>query len=151
MMGSSLTFASILSLLMLGGNIQLPQDAAPKVNQAASYHLPSFFGLWQLQLEDQSDPSCQEQIYFAQNNQFTVQSGAEFGYGEYRVVHHNQSYPSLALKIIYENNQVDCSGQQIDQSGEMNLAYVKQDGNKMQWCTDRQGQDCPMTFYRVLP
>ena len=30
-------------------------------------------------------------------------------------------------------------------------AFLKHDGNKMQWCADPDGKECFMDFHRILP
>ena len=59
--------------------------------------------------------------------------------------------PALAIQTQYDNNATDCSGNRVDQTGDILVAYVKQQGEQMQWCKDSKGTQCAMTLYRVLP
>ena len=78
-------------------------------------------------------------------------SGKEWTYGRYMVTHREEGLPIIAIQTIYDNNEVDCSGNQIDQTDEALIAFLKHDGNQMQWCADSEGLECSMSLNRVLP
>lgn len=149
---AEMTFAGILSMLALGGGVAGEQT---NVQQAkiSTYVVPSIVGQWQLKLDkkDPNQPNCQERYNFARNQQFTASSGKEFGFGKYLLSFDSDELPALAMQTEYDNNQTDCSGRQINQTGEMTAVYVKLDKNTMYWCTDNVGKHCPLTLYRVLP
>lgn len=94
---------------------------------------------------------CREIYNFAADNEVRTTSGNEWTYGRYLVTHREEGLPIIALQTIYDNNEPDCSGNQIDQSGEAVVAYLQHEGNQMQWCTDEKGAKCFMSFHRVLP
>lgn len=152
----SVTFASILSLAVQGG-IDVPKPNNHKAQEAniSTYVLPNIAGLWQLQLNenerDPNQPSCQEHYRFDRGNKMLTTSGKEFTYAKYLYDLNSEGLPALAIKTIYDNNAVDCSGNQINQTGDIMIAYVKQKGNLMQWCSDDKGKKCFMTLNRVLP
>ena len=78
-------------------------------------------------------------------------SGKEWTYGRYLVTHREEGLPIIAIKTVYDNNEVDCSGNQVDQTDEALIAFLNHDGNQMQWCADPDGTECFMNFNRVLP
>lgn len=94
---------------------------------------------------------CRELYAFDRDNFMRTSSANEVTYGNYVVLTHEEGLPILILKTIYDNNEVDCSGNQVDQTGEQVIAYIKEDGNTMQWCGDKLGEKCHIRFERVLP
>ncbi len=98
-----------------------------------------------------SDKQCREIYYFGADNEMWAVSGKEWTYGRYIVSHPEEGLPVIALKTIYDNNEEDCSGNQVDQSNEAFIAFLNHEGNKMQWCADPSGEQCFMSFKKVLP
>ncbi|GAF52273.1 hypothetical protein [Psychrobacter sp. JCM 18900] len=98
----------------------------------------------------QSD-QCRELYNFSADNEMWSVSGKEWTYGRYLVTHREEGLPVIAIKTVYDNNEVDCSGNQIDQTDEALIAFINHDGNQMQWCADPDGNECFMNFNRVLP
>jgi len=94
---------------------------------------------------------CREIYNFAADNEMWAVSGKEWTYGRYLVTHRDEGLPIIALKTVYDNNEVDCSGNQVDQTGEALIAFLNHEGNKMQWCADPAGTECSMNFTRILP
>lgn len=94
---------------------------------------------------------CRELYYFAEDNEMWAVSGKEHTYSRYLITHRDEGLPIIAIKTVYDNNEVDCSGNQIDQTGESLIAFLNHDGNEMQWCADAEGTECYMSFRRILP
>ncbi|WP_201526051.1 hypothetical protein [Psychrobacter frigidicola] len=94
---------------------------------------------------------CREIYNFAADNEMWAVSGKEWTYGRYLVTHREEGLPIIAIKTVYDNNEVDCSGNQVDQTDEALIAFLNHDGNKMQWCADSEGTECFMSFHRILP
>lgn len=94
---------------------------------------------------------CRELYNFAADNEMWAVSGKEWTYGRYLITHREEGLPIIALKTVYDNNEVDCSGNQIDQTDEALIAFLNHDGNQMQWCADPDGTECFMNFHRILP
>ena len=94
---------------------------------------------------------CRELYNFGADNEMRASSGKEWTYGRYLVTHREEGLPIIAIKTVYDNNEIDCSGNQIDQSDEALIAFLYHDGNQMQWCADPEGNECFMSFNRVLP
>ena len=60
--------------------------------------------------------------------------------------------PALILQVKFDNNQVDCSGSQEDQTGEMSQYFVKWQGpSTINFCANDKAQQCFATLRRVLP
>lgn len=150
---AEMSFAGILSMLVLGGGISSGQQENEQQAKISTYVVPSIVGQWQLKLDkkDPNQPNCQERYNFGKNQQFIASSGKEFGFGKYLLSFDSDELPALAMQTEYDNNAKDCSGQQIDQTGDMTAFYVKLDKNIMYWCTDSVGNHCPVTLYRILP
>ena len=94
---------------------------------------------------------CREIYNFEADNAMRSVSGKEWTYGRYLVTHRDEGLPLIVIKTIYDNNEVDCSGNQVDQSDETMIAYLKYDDTNMQWCADPEGKECFMSFHRILP
>ncbi|MGO2339783.1 MAG: hypothetical protein ACTH5M_04190 [Psychrobacter sp.] len=94
---------------------------------------------------------CRELYNFGADNEMWAVSGEEFTYSRYLVTHREEGLPVIAISTVYDNNEVDCSGNQVDQSGEALIAFLNHDGNQMQWCADPEGNECFMNFHKVLP
>ena len=94
---------------------------------------------------------CRELYNFGADNEMWSVSGKEWTYGRYLVTHREEGLPIIAIKTLYDNNEVDCSGNQVDQTGEAVIAFLNHEGNTMQWCADPDGTECYMNFHRVLP
>ena len=55
-------------------------------------------------------------------------------------------------EIKYENNEKDCSGNQVDQSGEVSQYYVRWKNNStLNFCASEADDKCFATLRRVLP
>lgn len=98
-----------------------------------------------------SSTQCRELYNFGADNEMWAVSGKERTYGRYLVSHREEGLPIIAIKTVYDNNEVDCSGNQIDQTDEALVAFLSHNGNQMQWCADPDGKECFMNFHRVLP
>lgn len=94
---------------------------------------------------------CRELYNFAADNEMWSVSGKEWTYGRYLVTHREEGLPIIAIKTVYDNNEMDCSGNQVDQTDEALIAFLNHDGNQMQWCADPDGKECFMNFKRILP
>ncbi len=94
---------------------------------------------------------CREVYNFGADNEMWAVSGDEWTYGRYLVTHREEGLPIIAIKTIYDNNAVDCSGNQVDQTDSALIAFLSYDNNEMQWCADPDGTECFMNFTRVLP
>ncbi|WP_394260943.1 hypothetical protein [Moraxella boevrei] len=149
----NVSFASILSMLAMGGAVEQPTEK-PQVAKISTHVLPSIAGQWQLQIsqKDPTQPHCQERYNFGRDQIFQGQSGKEMSYGKYLFSDTGNGLPAIAIQTEYDNNAKDCSGNQVDQTGDILVAYVKTvDNNTMQWCSDSDGKNCGMTLQRILP
>ena len=127
---------------MDGGVLTQSEERVLNIQPATSKNLLASVG--------KSD-QCRELYNFSADNEMWSVSGKEWTYGRYLVTHREEGLPVIAIKTVYDNNEVDCSGNQIDQTDEALIAFINHDGNQMQWCADPDGNECFMNFNRVLP
>lgn len=135
----------------------------PAADVVTVYELPAITGLWQIDLSQENDAqtpinahSCQERYNFGKNGALITTSAKEYTEGQYRFNYISEMpLPVLVMKTIYDNNQPDCLGFSVDQTGDTMAVFVKLDRKHnpktMQWCSDLGGQDCTSTLYRILP
>lgn len=136
--------------------------AATRVNTAQSQPVntirintrPEILGLWGMEIPN--NRKCTEYYNFRGGNEVIVNSAKEWSAGlyDYQPSPDNtlEKLPTLVMQIKYENNQVDCSGQQEDQSGEVSQYYVKwKNNNTINFCSAEQPNQCFATLHRVLP
>lgn len=109
-------------------------------------------GLWGMSTP--TNKKCTEYYNFKSNNQVIINSGQEWSYGtyDYQPSLDVEYLPSLTLNIRYDNNQVDCSGEREDQSGEMTRFSVKWNNpSTILFCDENTPTDCFATLRRILP
>lgn len=94
---------------------------------------------------------CHEIYNFDEDYKFRVVSNQEWTWGHYLVTYPDEGLPIIGIKTLYDNNKIDCSGNQIDQSGESTIAYLDYQGSTMRWCSDPEGKECSVTFHRIFP
>lgn len=115
---------------------------------------PDILGLWGMHIP--SNKKCVEYYNFRGGNEVVVNSDKEWSVGlfEYQPpidIAQNQ-LPTLVMQVNYENNEKDCSGNQIDQAGELSQYFVKwSTPNQIDFCTTEKGNECFATLNRVLP
>jgi hypothetical protein len=60
--------------------------------------------------------------------------------------------PQLTMGILYDSNDIDCSGNQFNQTGEVQQEFVKWlSPSHIQFCAAADGKQCPLDLYKVLP
>ena len=127
---------------------QMPSQNTIKVNLR-----PEISGLWGMYIPE--NKKCVEYYNFKAKNQLVVKSGNEWSTGIYDYQPPQDpsvQLPALILQIKYDNNEVDCSGQQIDQTGEISQYYVQwKSPTVINFCTTDKAEECFATLYRVLP
>lgn len=113
---------------------------------------PPIVGVWELALEKKVG-GCTEMYNFKADNKLSVVSGEEWTYGTYQLIYKkDMALPVLMLKTTFDDNNMDCSGNQKDQSGESFAAYFKQtDARHFELCADGAGKKCFMQFFKRLP
>lgn len=110
-------------------------------------------GLWGMTIPE--NKKCVEYYNFKGSNQVVVKSGDEWSTGIYEYQPPKDpsvQMPALILQIKYDNNQMDCSGNQVDQTGEISQYYVQwKSPNSINFCSNDKAEECFATLYRVLP
>lgn len=123
----------------------------------ATYELPAIAGLWQIDLKNPTSKAvCQERYNFGKDGALMTKSGDEYTKGQYRFDSMvDLPLAVLAIKTTYDNGKSDCSGENMDQTGNTMAMFVRLDQKHnpitMQWCSDPMGNDCVATLHRVLP
>ena len=114
---------------------------------------PEIVGLWGMEIPN--NPSCVEFYNFRSSNDVVINSGKEWSYAQYEyqpTLDAKQTLAELAMQIRFDNNQVDCSGQQQDQTGEVAQYFIRwKDANNIQFCGTAKGDKCVANLRRVLP
>lgn len=115
---------------------------------------PEILGLWGMEIPN--NKKCVEFYNFRGANEVVVNSDKEWSIGlfDYQPSPDNtlEKPPALIMQIKYENNQVDCSGRQDDQTGEVSQYFVKWvNKNKINFCASEKGDQCFATLNRILP
>ena len=129
-----------------------PQQIA-KANTIRVTSRPEIMGLWGMEITN--NKKCIEYYNFRGMSDVVIKSGQEWSYGLYDYQpseDHKERLPALILQIKYDNNQMDCSGQQQDQTGEVSQYFVKwTNDNTIDFCANEKGEKCFATLRRVLP
>lgn len=145
---------SLSSMTLAGLLAALPAPAEP-VSQSVinTYITPAIAGQWEIELNNEvaQASECRELYNFGANNDMWAVSGDEWTYSKYMVSYQDDGLPIIALSTIYDNNAVDCSGNQVDQTGETFVGFLNHENNEMQWCVDPEGSECFMSFHRMQP
>lgn len=117
-----------------------------------AYQIPAISGLWAYD----ANKHCREYYNFGKNGTLNTVSAGEKTKGTYRFVYSDElSMPMLAMTTTQDNNEKDCLGAQIDQSGQSMAFFVKLNSRhtptKMQWCANTDESSCFNELYRILP
>ncbi|OTG79739.1 hypothetical protein B9T33_11415 [Acinetobacter sp. ANC 5054] len=146
------------SLVMAAENKNSTQDADVKnrvdvVNSFKVTTRSELVGLWGMEIP--TNRKCIEYYNFKGNNDVVIKSGSEWSSGIYDyqpTQDPNEQIPALILQVKYDNNQVDCSGNQQDQTGEISQYFVKwKSPSVINLCTNEKAEQCFATLRRVLP
>lgn len=147
---------SVMSLAHTEESEQSPassQSAKPEPT-ISIYTRPQIVGLWGMDIP--KNKSCVEYYNFGRGNEVVINSAEEWSVGQFDYQPSTENAPlavgTLMLQVNYENNQTDCSGNKVDQSGELSQYFVKWNSpNQINFCANEQGKDCFATLKRVLP
>lgn len=119
---------------------------------------PEILGLWGMEIP--SNKACTEYYNFRGNNEVVVKSDKEWSVGQFQYIPTQDqptqevvnTTPTLLMQINHENNERDCSGNQIDQSGELSQYFIKWNTpTVINFCSTEQGEQCFATLKKVLP
>ena len=101
--------------------------------------------------------TCIEYYNFKEDGQFLVKSASEWSLGKYiyqlpEMEAMATTLPQLTMGILYDSNDADCSGNQVNQTGEVQQEFVKWvSPSHIQFCAAADGKQCPLDLYKVLP
>ena len=124
-----------------------------RANEVRAISRPEIMGLWGMEIAN--NKKCVEYYNFRGMSEVVIKSNQEWSYGLYGYLpseDHKEHLPVLALQIKYDNNQMDCSGQTVDQTGEVSQYFVKwENDHTINFCANEKGDKCFATLRRVLP
>lgn len=126
----------------------------PPKNDVEVVNRPLIAGLWGMTIPN---VSCIEYYNFKENGQFVVKSAGEWSLGKYvyqlpEMEAMATTLPQLTLGILYDSDDADCSGNKINQTGEVQQEYVKWvSSSQIKFCATADGQQCPLVLNKVLP
>jgi hypothetical protein len=132
----------------------LPFANAPPKNDIEVVNRPLIAGLWRMTIPN---VKCIEYYNFRENGEFLVKSAGEWSMGKYVYQLPNMedmatSLPQLTMGIQYDSNDEDCSGNKVNQTGEVQQEYVKWiSPSRIKFCATTDGQQCPLELDKVLP
>ena len=115
---------------------------------------PLIAGLWGMRIPK---ATCIEYYNFKEDGQFLVKSASEWSLGKYiyqlpEMEAMATTLPQLTMGILYDSNDADCSGNQVNQTGEVQQEFVKWvSPSHIQFCAAADGKQCPLDLYKVLP
>lgn len=114
---------------------------------------PEIVGLWGMQIAN--NKKCIEYYNFKSNNNVVIKSGQEWSSGiyDYQSSQEERSaLPALILQVKYDNNEVDCSGYNEDQTGEISQYFVQwKNSSTINFCSNEKAEQCFATLRRILP
>lgn len=114
---------------------------------------PEIVGLWGMQIAN--NKKCIEYYNFKSNNNVVIKSGQEWSSGiyDYQSSQEERSaLPALILQVKYDNNEVDCSGYNEDQTGEISQYFVQwKNSSTINFCSSEKAEQCFATLRRILP
>jgi len=88
-------------------------------------------------------------------NDVVIKSGEEWSYGIYEYQPSDdpkEQLSALVMQIKFDNNKVDCSGQQQDQTGDVSQYFVQwKNDHTINFCSTAKGEQCFATLRRMLP
>lgn len=140
-------------------NEQMTNDEAQELVAAANSSKinirtrPEIMGLWGMEIP--KNQSCVEYYNFSGENNVVIKSDSEWSIGQYQYQapsNRSEYLPTLIFQIKYDNNEMDCSGVQQDQTGEIQQFFVKWvNPNQIQFCGNQRGENCFATLNKQLP
>ncbi|WOE32292.1 MULTISPECIES: hypothetical protein [unclassified Acinetobacter] len=132
---------------------QLNKNKVQPTNTIKISLRPEIVGLWSMPIPN--NKQCIEYYNFKSNNNLVVKSGAEWSTGLYEYQPNQQmdnKQAILTLNIQYDNNQLDCSGNRIDQSGEISQYLIKwRNARSFELCNTDKSSQCFAVLHKVSP
>jgi hypothetical protein len=133
---------------------RLPYAKAVPKNDIEVVNRPLIAGLWGMTIPN---VNCIEYYNFKENGEFLVKSAGEWSMGKYAYQLPNvedmaTALPQLTMGVLYDSNDADCSGNKVNQTGEVQQQYVKWiSPSRIKFCATTDGQQCPLELEKILP
>jgi hypothetical protein len=146
MLGSSL-------LMLIVGSLANAAEPSIMADRVVVKNRPLIAGLWAMPIPNKS---CIEYYNFLEDGRFLIQSHHEWTTGTYEYVLPalgDSTLPLLTMTIRYDNNEMDCSGNKVDQSNEVQRQFIRWNPQQrqMEFCGTPEGAECLLALRRVLP
>ncbi|MEO9278284.1 MULTISPECIES: hypothetical protein [Acinetobacter] len=130
-----------------------PVRTASNPNAIRIVTRPEIMGLWGMEIPN--NKKCVEYYNFRSSNDVVIKSGEEWSYGIYEYQPSDdpkEQLSALVMQIKFDNNKVDCSGQQQDQTGDVSQYFVQwKNDHTINFCSTAKGEQCFATLRRMLP
>lgn len=130
-----------------------PQQDAVEQSPIQIVNRPALLGQWGMEIP--SNRQCVEYYNFRDNNEVVIKSDREWSIGQYQYQIPNnrgEQVSTLVMHIQYDNNQKDCSGVQVDQTGEIQQFFVKWvNPTRIEFCGNDKGEKCFAVLNKQLP
>lgn len=146
---------AILGLFTSLAIAEEPKEAQPQITSRSDdikiTVRPAIYGLWGMKIPN---TQCVEYYNFKTNGQVVIHSAEERSTGiyEYQPSETNKNLGALALQVKYDNNKKDCSGQVINQTGEVSQYFIHwKNTNTIEFCDSAKLNRCFVSLNRVLP
>lgn len=140
----------LISLASILAGVDAGTSSDVNMAQIVKHDYPVIAGQWEIEL-DKDTTECREIYNFDKDDLVVTTSAKEWTYGKYFIKHNDNGLPMIGIQTTYDNNQVDCSGIKVDQTGESLMVFLNYQQNEMYWCADPNGKQCTTKFTRVLP
>jgi hypothetical protein len=144
----------LMSVLVCAlANFAYATEVQPEADRIVVKNRPLIAGLWAMSIPNKT---CIEYYNFMEDGRFLIKSAQEWTTGTYEYVlpaMGDSTLPLLTMSIRYDNNEVDCSGNQVNQSNEVQRQFIRWDQKKRQieFCGTPEGEECLLALKRVLP
>ena len=130
-----------------------PVPTATNPNAIRIVTRPEIMGLWGMDIPN--NKKCVEYYNFRNSNEVVIKSGQEWSYGIYEYQPSDdpkEQLSALVMQIKFDNNKIDCSGQQQDQTDSVSQYFVRwQNEHTINFCSTAKAEQCFATLRKVLP
>ncbi|AWL27577.1 hypothetical protein DJ533_02670 [Acinetobacter defluvii] len=94
-----------------------------------------------------SDTTCIEHYKFSDDGAVEIKGNQEVITGRYSVLTSEKSFelPAVAIQFETDNQKADCTGSAQNQAGMSTVNFLKKQSNeKIYFCVDSLGKNCPV-------
>ena len=133
--------------------VKVNEEVTPNAGKISIVTHSDLIGTWGMDIP--SNKQCIEYYNFKSENDVVINSAKEWSIGQYQYQapsNRSDQLPAMVMQIKYDNNEKDCSGVQVDQTGELQQFFIKWvTDQQIQFCATNKGDNCFATLNKVLP